>query len=186
MPQTQKEEFTALLKDCLDVMYRVALRLTKDESQAEDLISDTCLSAWKNFVRLKNHRSFKSWILRIMTNTYISSYRKLKNQPGVLPESALLKEGEDFSLFEELSSPLVFYETNPEKEFIKNLFWEDVAKAVDNLPDIYRAAVVLCCFEDIRYKEAAKILNLPIGTVRSRLSRGKAMLQKILWTYRKA
>ncbi|MBI2617531.1 sigma-70 family RNA polymerase sigma factor [Candidatus Gottesmanbacteria bacterium] len=183
--EKKKEEFSILLRNCMDVMYRVALRRTNEKSKAEDLVAESCLKAWKSFGNLRDHKSFKSWILRILTNTYISHYRKAKTTPEPIYESEFLKENEDFSLFEQLSSPFVLYNTNPEKEFLNKIFSIDLKKAVDSLPEAYGEVVTLCCLEDIPYKEAAKILKLPVGTVRSRLHRGKAILQKILWEYGK-
>lgn len=162
-------------------MYRVSLRLTRDHMEAEDLVAQASLLAWEKFSTLKNHQSFKFWVLRICQNLFITKYRKQKREGRVLVESELLSKDEDFSLFEQLSSPLIFYSTSPEKEFLNKISSEQINLALDSLPEKYKSIVTLCCLEDIPYQEVATILNLPIGTVRSRLHRGKAILQKLLW-----
>lgn len=162
-------------------MYRVSLRLTRDHMEAEDLVAQASLLAWEKFPTLKNHQSFKFWVLRICQNLFITKYRKQKREGRVLVESELLSEDEDFSLFEQLSSPLIFYSTSPEKEFLNKISSEQINLALDSLPEKYKSIVTLCCLEDVPYQEAAIILDLPIGTVRSRLHRGKAILQKLLW-----
>src|SRR3989344_119433 len=181
MSHATKEEFTLLLKDVLPSMYRVSLRLTRDRMEAEDLVSEACVKAWEKFLSLRNRQSFKPWILRICQNLYISTYRKQKREGKPIPESRLVKKDEDFSLFEQLSSPLFFSSLTPEIEFLNTISSEQINKALDSLPEKYKSVVTLCCLEDIPYQEAATVLNLPIGTVRSRLHRGKAILQKLLW-----
>ncbi|MDP3941849.1 MAG: sigma-70 family RNA polymerase sigma factor [bacterium] len=181
MGTENKEEFSLLLKDALAVMYRVSLRLTKDRMDAEDLIAEACLKAWEKFPTLRNHHSFRPWILRICQNLYISTYRKKQREKEPLKESQLLGEDEDFSLFEQLVSPLILDNSNPEIAFINALSSEQITKALSCLPEKYKTVVMLCCFEELPYQEAARILKLPIGTVRSRLHRGRAILQKLLW-----
>lgn len=181
MSNDSKEEFSLLLKDALGVMYRVSLRLTRDSMEAEDLVAEGSLRAWEKFSTLRNKQSFLPWILRICQNLYISKYRKRKRQKQPLTESQLNNKNEDFSLYEQLVSPLFLDNSNPEKEFIDKISSEQIDKAFDLLPEKYKSVVTLCCMEDIPYQEAAIILKLPIGTIRSRLHRGKAYLQKLLW-----
>lgn len=181
MDETKKEEFSLLLKDVLSVMYRVSLRLTRNSMDAEDLVAEASMRAWEKFPSLRNAQSFKPWILRICQNLYISTYRKRKREKEPLRESDLLSENEDFSLFEQLASPFFLYSANPEVAFLNKLSEDHINAALDSLPEKYKSIVTLCCLEDIPYQQAATILCLPIGTVRSRLHRGKAILQKLLW-----
>lgn len=165
-------------------MFRVALRLTRDRQDAEDLVSEATLLAWQNFAKIESHNKFKPWILRILTNKFISLYRqkKIRPQPVIAKDR---EEAEEFSLFEALSSPFLFWNTNPEKIFLDNLLKRDIVRAVDSLPDEYRIVVTLCIFEDLPYQKTAEILDIPVGTVRSRLHRGKSILQKRLYDYAK-
>jgi RNA polymerase sigma-70 factor, ECF subfamily len=187
MDGERKKQFEILIKECLKVMYRVALRLTKNDKDAEDLVSEAIVLAWKNFAHLKDKQKFKPWILKILTNTYISSYRHKRSHPDPirLESNSADEENENFSLFEALASPFLLWQTNPEKMFINSLLKEDIIKALESLPDQYRIVVTLCELESQSYQEAAEILNLPIGTVRSRLFRGRSILQKRLWNWAK-
>ena len=185
MDTTQKAEFETLLRQWLDMMYKVALRLTREKNDAEDLVEEAAILAWKNFEALKDRQKFKSWILKIMTNQYISQYRKAKSQPKKISNHPQGETSDDFSLFDQLVSPFLLLSYNPEKIFLDNLLKEDIITAIDTLPDDYRMAVILCELEDIPYQQAAKILRVPVGTVRSRLHRGKSLLQKSLWQYAK-
>ncbi|KKQ07358.1 hypothetical protein A3E66_04560 [Candidatus Daviesbacteria bacterium RIFCSPHIGHO2_12_FULL_37_16] len=187
MAEEKKHKFESCIKECLDTMYRVALRLTKDHEKAEDLVADSVLSAWKNFTSLKEEKKFKPWILRIITNTYISGYRHKKSYPDPINFGQIAEDenGDDFSLFEALASPFLLWQQNPEKMFVNNLLKQDIIKALESLPDQYRIVVTLCELESLSYQEVAKMLNLPIGTARSRLSRGRSMLQKQLWNWAK-
>ena|SRR3989344_5408787 len=181
MVKDHKEDFSLLLKDALTSMYRVSLRLTRDHMEAEDLVAEASLKAWEKFSTLRNHQSFKFWILKICQNLYITKYRKQKSHGKTIQESKFLKEDGDFSLFDQLASPLLLYSLNPEKEFLTKISSNQINNALDVLPEKYKSVVMLCCLEDIPYQQTATILGLPIGTVRSRLHRGKAMLQKSLW-----
>ncbi|HCS78923.1 TPA: RNA polymerase subunit sigma-24 [Patescibacteria group bacterium] len=186
MGKEKKEHFEILLKACLHVMYRVALRLTRNNEDAQDLVSDATVLAWKNFSKLHDTRKFKPWILKIVTNTYISQYRRKKMNPDPIILGNKSNEDEEFSLFDVLSAPFLLWNNNPEKIFLDSLLRQDISRAIDELPDEYRLVITLCELESLPYQEVAKTLNLPIGTVRSRLHRGKSRLQKKLWYYAKA
>ena len=184
MQEKLKKEYTSYLEDCLDVMYRVAVRMTKgDEAAAEDLVAEACLKAWKSYKKLKKKESFKPWIIRIMKNTYISKYRKWQRNPKPVPEADFARKHEDFSLFEQLSNPLFLNTSQPEKEFLTKITIESIHEAIDDLPEKYKDAVILFCLEGFSYKEISEILDIPVGTVRSRLARGRSMLQRELWEH---
>ena len=164
-------------------MYRVALRLTRNTDDAQDLVSDATLSAWKHFSKLRDPKKFRPWILRIITNTYISQYRKKKSRPDPVVVGSSQNTNEEFSLFDALATPFLLWSNNPEKIFLNSLLANDIIQAVDELPDEYRIIVTLCELEDLPYQQVATMLHIPIGTVRSRLHRGKSRLQKKLWEH---
>ncbi|MDH5453848.1 MAG: sigma-70 family RNA polymerase sigma factor, partial [Paracoccaceae bacterium] len=125
----------------------------------------------------------RPWLFRIMTNSYISAYRKR----GASPELEVLNCGddgeEDFSLFERLHQPFLLWWGNPEQEFVTKLLREDITRAIDALPDDFRLAVMLVDVEGFSYQDAAETLDIPINTVRSRLKRARGCLQKALWRH---
>ncbi len=170
----------------LSELYGAALRLAKNRDDAEDLVAESMEKAWTNRASLKDAGRFRPWIFRILTNTFISDCRKR----AVRPVQALFPEGgsdqdTDFSLFEQLHQPFLLWWSNPEKEFLNKLLSKDIGKAVDTLPETFRAVVVLSDLEGFSYQEIAEILRVPVGTIRSRLARGRGLLQKALWEHAK-
>ncbi len=170
----------------LDELYGAALRLAKNRDDAEDLVAEAVMKAWVNRVSLKDTDRFRPWIFRILTNTFISDCRKR----AVRPSRAKIPDGvsgqdSDFSLFEQLHQPFLLWWSNPEKEFLNKLLSKDIEKAVDALPETFRGVVVLSDLEGFSYQEMSEILKVPVGTIRSRLARGRGLLQKALWEHAK-
>lgn len=178
MAPDPKNIFENLLLPSLDRLYGLALRLTASGPDAEDLVAESCLTAWKKFGQLKDQSKFHPWIGRIITNTYISTYRRAKGNKTVSLDAI-----PDFSLFDQLCSPLPFMAANPEQDFLAKIIAADISRAVDQLPEVYRMVVVLCDLEEFSYQEVAIMLKAPLGTVRSRLHRGRSLLQKSLWQW---
>lgn len=175
-----EEKVSALL----DELYGAALRLAKNRQDAEDLVAEAVAKAWAGLGSLKERERFRPWIFRILTNTFISDCRKQSGKK----ETVVFEEepsGDDpsFSFFEELHQPFLLWWNNPEKEFLNKLLREDIEKAVDSLPKAFRVVVVLSDLEGFSYEEMAETLKVPVGTVRSRLARGRSLLQKALWTH---
>ena len=168
----------------MDNLYGAAMRLTRNPSEAEDLVAEAVTKAWAAFGTLKKGVSFRPWLFRILTNTFISDYRKRVAKPvvGMCAETDG-DEDENFSLFEQLHQPFLLWWGNPEQEFVNKLLREDISTAIDCLPDVFRVVVVLVDVQGFSYEEAAQSLGIPAGTVRSRLKRGRARLQKALWRY---
>jgi RNA polymerase sigma-70 factor, ECF subfamily len=170
--------FEGEIRRLLGRLYGVALRLTGNPTEAEDLVSETTIKAWSKLDQLKDRQAFPKWVFRILTNTYISSRR----QASFGPAEALEEDGcHAFSLFEKLHQPFLLWWSNPERELLNKLLSEDIERALDGLPEGFRAVVVLVDIEGYCYDEVAKSLGVPIGTVRSRLSRARSMLQRALW-----
>lgn len=172
-----KSEVLSLLPD----LFGAALRLAKNRADAEDLVADAVARAWMNLPSLREPGSFRGWVFRILTNDFISRCRARSTQ--VASES--LGEGgeESFSLYEKLHPPILLWWGDPEQEFLNRLLREDLERAVDALPETYRVVVVLADVQGFSYKEIAESLDLPLGTVRSRLARGRARLQEALWSH---
>lgn len=166
----------ALLPDLL----ATARRLTRNQSDAEDLAAEAIARAWTALGSLGDRARVRGWIFRILTNLYISQVRARGRKPD---EEPLPDSDETFSLFERLHQPFLLWWSTPEKEFLDKLLREDFARALDALPDIFRVVVVLADLRGFSYEEIANQLGVPVGTVRSRLARGRARLQKTLWAH---
>lgn len=182
-----KEFFEKALGEHLSRLYGMAMRLTRNRDDAEDLVADSVAKAWASRGTLKEKKAFRSWIFRIMTNAFISSYRK-KGREVILEAPGEPGEAGDseFSLFDKIHQPVLLWWSNPEREFLNKILREDLEKALNTLPDEYRIVVILAELEGFSYQEAAKIAGVPVGTIRSRLARGRGMLQKALWEHGKA
>lgn len=177
-----EEQVTSLL----DQLYGAGIRLAKNREDAEDLVAETVAKAWAARRSLKDHNKFRSWMFRILTNTFRSDRRKQAVRPrGATVEPNLSDEEAPFSLFEQLHPPFLLWWGNPEKEFLNKLLAKDLEVAVDALPEAFRMVVVLTDMEGFSYREISDILKVPVGTVRSRLARGRGLLQKALWEHAK-
>ena len=156
-------------------LYPTALRMTRDPSDAEDLLQETFLRAYRGFAGFEEGTNLRAWMYRILTNTFINIYRKKQREPVTVQEEDI----EDWYLYDRLGSSGV--EASAETEVLDRLPDEDVQRALEALPEGFRMAVLLADVEGFSYKEIAEILEVPIGTVMSRLHRGRKALQKALW-----
>jgi RNA polymerase sigma-70 factor (ECF subfamily) len=176
--------FAEKVERLTDRLYGTALRLTRNSDDAEDLVAETVAKAWTKLGELSDPQSFDAWIHRILANTFVSEWRHRRASPEVAmdpePEDG---EDESFSLFERLHQPFLLWWTTPEEEVISKLLREDIERALDALPDAFRIAIVLVDVQGYSYGEAAELLGVAVGTVRSRLARGRAQLQRALWQH---
>ena len=159
----------------LPEMYAAALRLTRNPSDAEDLVQETFLRAYRGFAGFRAGTNLRAWMHRILMNTFINSYRKRQREPQTLSED----EVPEWYLYERMAPGSA--EASAETEVLDAMPDEDVQAALDSLPDQFRLAVLLADVEGFSYKEIAEILDIPIGTVMSRLHRGRKALEKALW-----
>lgn len=160
----------------------VARRLCGNEAEAEDLVAETIARAWRSREDLADPGAFRAWMFRILHNTFISERRR----PHVGRETPLeidpdCEDEPRFSLFEQMHQPFLLWFGNPEQEFLDKLLREDLERALAALPEPYRIVVVLSDLEEFSYAEIAAALEVPVGTVRSRLARARCALQKRLW-----
>jgi len=170
--ESKTERFETEALEHVDSVYRFALCMTKNESDAQDLVQDTYLRAYRFFDKFEEGTNCRAWLLRILKNTFINSIRRERRQPQMIH----LPEMEENGM--ELRS-----NGDPEDEVFGDLLDDDVAAAMDGLPLAYRSVVLLADVEGFSYREIADIIGCPIGTVMSRLSRGRSLLRKRLQSY---
>ncbi len=165
-------EATALVH--LDALYGAALRLTRNERDAEDLVQDTVLRAYQSFEQFAGEQRCKAWLFKILTNTFISRYRRRVLERSVA--ETLEQEGGEGVL----SADLLRTTKDPEQALQAALLSDDVQRALQALPEEFRLAVMLCDIDEFSYREIADIMDCPVGTVMSRVSRGRRLLQGTL------
>jgi len=180
LPTERQSEFQSLIAPHLASLYSTALRMTHNQSDAEDLVQDTLYKAFRAFDQYQKNTNFRAWAFRILVNTYITAYRKAIRQPQKVSYDDL----EEFYLFKKLDETISLQETAKE-DFLENFFEDDVKDALENLPYQFRLVVLLCDVEGFSYNEIANIIDAPLGTVMSRLYRGRKLLQRYLWNYAK-
>jgi len=161
----------------LDSLYGAALRMTRNPQDAEDLVQETMLRAYRAFDRFEAGTNLKAWLFRILTNAYINTYRKRQREP----QKVSADEVEEFDLYRELKNHDTQFEATPESIVLDSLVDSDIIDAIDDLPEQFRLAVILSDIEGFSYAEMAEIMDVPMGTVMSRLHRGRKALQKRLW-----
>ncbi len=172
-----KQRFHDEAVPLLDSLYAAALRMTRNPADAEDLVQETMMRAYRAFDRFEAGTNLKAWLFRILTNAYINIYRKKQREP----QKVSSEEVEDFDLYQELKNHDPAFTRNPETIVLDSLVDSDIIEALDDLPEQFRLAVVLSDIEDFSYAEMAEIMEVPLGTVMSRLHRGRKALQKRLW-----
>jgi RNA polymerase sigma-70 factor, ECF subfamily len=160
----------------LSGLYSSALRMTRNPADAEDLVQDTVLRAYRGFGGFQEGTNLKAWLYRILTNSFINTYRKKQRQPVTVEGPDDLDE---WYLFDRLGSRSV--EPSAESAVLEQLPDEAVQRALEALPEGFRMAVLLADVQGFSYKEIAEMLDIPIGTVMSRLHRGRKALEKALW-----
>lgn len=161
----------------LDALYRTALRLSRNAQDAEDLVQETYLNAFRSLDRFEEGTNLRAWLFRILNNAFISQYRRRKRRP-----SSSIEDVTEYYLYDHLveggAAPRA---ENPEQEVLDRIGDEGVLRALEDLPVEFRQVELLADVEGFSYREIADILNIPIGTVMSRLYRGRRRLQKMLW-----
>jgi RNA polymerase sigma-70 factor (ECF subfamily) len=169
--------FSELAMEYMGSLYSAALRMTRNPADAEDLVQETYLKAYRAFGSFQEGTNLKAWLYRILTNTFINSYRARRRRP----EQTELDDVEDLYLYRRLGGlEAVSAGRSAEEEVLEHFTDGDVKEAVESLPEQFRMAVLLADVEGFSYKEIADILDVPIGTVMSRLHRGRKALQKTL------
>ena len=170
-------DFEAAAMPYLDPLYNAAYRMARNPQDAEDLVQETYLKAYKYYDKFEEGTNLKAWLFKILKNTFINSYRKKQQAP---PKA-------DFADIEESFETIVRDDAGaartPEEELLEKVLDEDVQQAIEELPHDYRMVVLLADLEGFAYKEIADILEIPVGTVMSRLYRGRRLLEEALLKY---
>jgi RNA polymerase sigma-70 factor (ECF subfamily) len=179
----EREWFEREVVGALPELYGTARRLARNAADAEDLVAEAIAKAWLSFASLHDRSCFRAWLVRILGNTFVSDCRARAARPQLESLDVHDTETEGFSLFERLHQPFLLWWGNTEQEFLDRLLREDLENAVDALPEAFRIAVVMADVQGVSYQEIADALGVPIGTVRSRLARGRALLQRALWKH---
>ncbi len=162
----------------MNLLYNFARHLTGNPDDADDLLQDTYLKAYRFWDKYEKGTNIRAWLFRIMKNSYINKYRKDTKEPEVV----------DFDEIEEFYTSAqteISTEDDLVKKIFNNLFEDEVQKAIDELPTDFKTVIILCDIEGFTYEEIAEFLDIPIGTVRSRLHRARIMLQSKLINYAK-
>ena len=177
LTEDERRRFQEDALPMLDSLYGAALRMTRNPADAEDLVQETMLRAYRAFDRFEAGTNLKAWLFRILTNAYINTYRKRQREPQKVSSD----EVEEFDLYQELKNHETQFDSTPESIVLDSLVDSDIIDAIDDLPEQFRLAVVLSDIEGFTYAEMAEIMDVPMGTVMSRLHRGRKALQKRLW-----
>lgn len=168
----RRAEFEREALPYLDNVYATALRLTRSPSDAEDLVQDTLLKAYRFYDRFEAGTNMKAWLLRICTNTFINRYRRSVRERKVFDGAVAKPVGEGV-----MSRAAMRGLTNPVEDAQRRLLASEIQKAIDELPEDYRIMILLADVEELAYKEIAEIVGCPIGTVMSRLHRARTALR---------
>jgi len=167
-------DYSEIIEQHLDSLWFTAFRLTRNRSEAEDLVQETCFRALKNIRSLRSEKNAKAWLLRILTNTFINKYRKEQSSSKEVEieqeflEPIFYKDGQYFDL---------------EKEIFSKVVDEEIKNAIESLPIEFRMVILLVDIEGLSYREAQEILGISPGTLASRLYRGRRLLRDALYEY---
>ena len=179
---TTRENFTHDAMQHAPQLFSTAMRMTRNRSDAEDLVQETFIKAWRSFATYQQGTNLRAWLFRIMTNTYINKYNAQQRKPT----ETELDDVEELFLYKRLGSVDQSQLSQSAEDQMLSLFTDDeVKKALEELPDQFRIPVLMSDVEGFSYKEIAEILEIPLGTVMSRLHRGRKSMQKMLYEYAK-
>lgn len=170
------EDFEREAVPHMDALFNFALKMTGDSDEADDLVQETYLKAFRFFDKFEKGTNCKAWLFRIMKNTYINKYRKETKEPDKV-------DYEEVENFYENVKPSSTDSAHLEKDIYDNLLDDELSEAINSLPDDFKTVVILCDIEGFTYEEIADFIDVPVGTVRSRLHRARKMLFTKLQKY---
>ncbi|HMB42098.1 MAG TPA: sigma-70 family RNA polymerase sigma factor [Balneolaceae bacterium] len=172
----KQEDFNDEIIPHLDALYNFGLRLTADPNDTEDLVQDTIVKAYRFFSSYEKGTNAKAWLFRILKNSYINNYRKKSKKPSEVDYDEVASFYESIRAERTETSDL-------EDKMFRDLIDDDLSEALNSIPEDFRTVVLLCDVEDFTYEEIANMLDVPIGTIRSRLHRGRNLLKAQLMEY---
>ena len=178
-----KRDFTLAVEAHVDALYGLAIRLARNRADAEDLVAETVTKAWLAIDKLDDPGRFRPWIFSILRNHFISEYRKKSVRPQLVSFDDPFEDGagEVIALLNQQPDEFLRWWADPETEVANRLLGEQIMAAIEELPECFRETIMLVNVEGLRYDEAADLLGVPKGTIRSRMKRGRTLLQKALW-----
>lgn len=181
----KKAFFSRHINDNMGALFSVAMRLTRNSADAEDLVAETAAKAWAAIGSLAEEGSFRPWIFRILHNCYISDYRKRRARPNEssFDEAPVAEDGDVAALLIKQPDEFLNWWANPEREMMNKVLGKSLNDAIESLPQAFRVVVVLINVDGLSYDEAAEVLGVSPGTIRSRMNRGRTLLQKALWQF---
>jgi len=174
----RQSEFEAEVIPHKDILLNFALRTTGNKDDANDLLQETFMKAFRFWDKYEKGTNIRAWLFRIMKNTYINRYRKETREPGMV-------DYEDVENFYDSIRDDSTDSNDLQKTMYNNMLSDEVIVALQSLPEDFRTVVILCDIEQLTYEEISDFLNCPIGTVRSRLHRGRIILEEKLYNYAK-
>ena len=178
--QRKDIEFQQVALTHTDAVYRTAMRMTKNKADAEDLVQETFLKAYRFWESFEKGSNCRAWLFKILTNLFITSYHKKTKEK----QQFAYDDIESHYLYNQLEDKgQMGHLSDPESFLFNQLLDDDVKKAIEELPEDFRVVVVLSFLEGFSYQEIADIVGIQLGTVKSRLHRGRKLLQKSLWQY---
>ena len=172
------EEFEREAMPHMDLLYNYALRMTTNADDADDLVQETYLKAYRFWDKYEKGTNIRAWLFRIMKNSYINRYRKETKEPDTV----------DYEDIQNYYKSVRYASSDPndlEEKIFGGLLGDEIARALESLPEDFRTVVILCDIEGLSYEEIAEFVDSPIGTIRSRLHRGRKMLRAKLFSYAK-
>jgi len=178
IPNPRHKEFEQQALPHMDILYNYALRLTGSADDAHDLLQETYLKAYRFWDKFEQGTNLRAWLFRIMKNTYINIYRKEVKEPDTVDYDEIESY---YNIIRDESSD----DSDLQQKLFGQLLDDDVTKALETLPEEFRTVVILCDIEGLTYEEIAEFLQIPVGTVRSRLHRGRKLLYTRLYDYAK-
>ncbi len=185
--QDKKKQFEKLFLPLMDSLYNLALRMTRNTGDAEDLVQETYLKSYRFFDHFQEGTNAKAWIITILANTFRTKYRKSQREPVQVDFDAI----ENFFLIDEIKPQIrpanksEARSSNAITEILKSYVSDDIIQALENIPEQFRLTVLLSDVERFNYQEIAEIIGASVGTVKSRIFRGRKLLQKQLYEFAK-
>jgi RNA polymerase sigma-70 factor, ECF subfamily len=178
-----RDAFVAQAMEFAPQLYTAAVRMTRNSADAEDLVQETYLKAYRSFGTFEEGSNLRAWLYRILTNTFINTYRAKQRRP----QESDLADVEDLFLYRRIGALESAFASRSAEDQLMDLFSEDeVKEALEKLPVNFRLPVLLADVEEFSYKDIAEMLDIPIGTVMSRLHRGRKAMQKELYEFARA
>jgi RNA polymerase sigma-70 factor (ECF subfamily) len=175
----RRKRFEEMVAQHLDALYAAALRLTRNRQDAEDLLQETLLKAWRSYHTFEEGTNARAWLFRILMNAHIDRYRKATREP----ELSDVEDVGEFYLYTKVQESEQLRGVGDPEKLLERIMEHEVREALESLPEHFRRVVILADLQGFSYKEIADILGIPVGTVMSRLFRGRRLLQRKLWDY---